>query len=288
MSTPNSFVILGVAVMTVLNPQAVASLEALEVNVLKDAVVDDISQDIDGKRSYFAGKIVTSEEDTFAFSSYWRQSQELMSFGLQGDDPIVDYSCIGFKLTALKNEQTIIEIFGKDGSIEKMKMKPNEELKEEDKMILESCVSELGGVFVAASQMLGEQDGYIGSENHAVLAFHMFALWMSKLSGTVLEIEQDKFTSDTTNEVAMELGQCTTQSCCTNDCFGMCGYGCNCWSWICGHCGCVDECQHHDMYCSCESMYHYWCLNVFWVACNDQGATNWCPESDEEKFLRTE
>ena len=60
-----------------------------------------------------------------------------------------------------------------------------------------------------------------------------------------------------------------TRDQCGNECFGLCGWGCECWEWACGDCHCHGECSEHDSYCSCSSLWHYWCINIFWVNCND-------------------
>eukprot|EP01084_Bolivina_argentea_P315738 547116_1 len=60
-----------------------------------------------------------------------------------------------------------------------------------------------------------------------------------------------------------------SRSRCGNDCLGLCGADCSCWTWTCGDCHCHGECAEHDTYCSCGSMWGFWCLNVFWVNCDN-------------------
>jgi hypothetical protein len=50
-------------------------------------------------------------------------------------------------------------------------------------------------------------------------------------------------------------------NCCGNSCFGRCGDGCSCWSWVCGDCNNHQGCQEHDYYCSCVGMWHYRCIS---------------------------
>eukprot|EP00053_Salpingoeca_punica_P008325 m.75034 g.75034 ORF g.75034 m.75034 type:complete len:367 (-) comp14554_c0_seq1:317-1417(-) len=47
---------------------------------------------------------------------------------------------------------------------------------------------------------------------------------------------------------------------CNNSCFGQCGYGCECWEWICGTCDCRKGCESHDYYCSCIGIWHPKCF----------------------------
>ena len=63
------------------------------------------------------------------------------------------------------------------------------------------------------------------------------------------------------------LLSCSLSNKCGNACYGRCGPGCTCWSWFCGHCDCEPDCREHDYYCSCKSMSHFWCVNIFWVGC---------------------
>jgi len=49
-------------------------------------------------------------------------------------------------------------------------------------------------------------------------------------------------------------------NCCSNACFGRCGDGCSCWSWVCGDCNAHRGCFEHDWYCSCAGMWHPRCI----------------------------
>ena len=49
-----------------------------------------------------------------------------------------------------------------------------------------------------------------------------------------------------------------------NDCFGLCGYGCSCWHFVCGDC-CVHQfCLTHDQCCADNGFYSWACLSVVW------------------------
>lgn len=60
-----------------------------------------------------------------------------------------------------------------------------------------------------------------------------------------------------------------SRSKCDNGCLGLCGRDCDCWTWTCGDCHCHAECAEHDSYCSCKSTFHWWCVNIFWVNCDN-------------------
>jgi len=68
------------------------------------------------------------------------------------------------------------------------------------------------------------------------------------------------------------LGNCEITDKCGNSCFGMCGPGCTCWSWVCGDCSCWLGCYEHDTYCSCDCMLSFCCLDIFWVKCDGSGS----------------
>jgi len=65
-----------------------------------------------------------------------------------------------------------------------------------------------------------------------------------------------------------ERSGCTISDTCDNACFGRCGYGCDCWEWVCGDCDCWIGCQQHDCCCSCKGIWTLCCLNVIAFNCN--------------------
>lgn len=247
-----------------------------------------------GNSMVFTGEAITDDDKTFAYHSDWRDNKQIIKFELISED-VGDYEYTAFRLDALKNGQTIIEVVDADGNVERMKMKPDKEppLSEEESAILKDlAMKDLGKMFVDTSRMMGETYGLVGTDSPAILSFHRMALWMAKvnlrrrkleLEEAPWEEEQGKEPTDFERDVANVVGAhhrelwCSKKDCCGNECFGMCGADCSCWSWICGTCGCVDECMEHDHYCSCHGMYHFWCINVFWVGCSSSWyQQNWC------------
>ena len=50
----------------------------------------------------------------------------------------------------------------------------------------------------------------------------------------------------------------------SNNCFGLCGYGCSCWHFVCGDC-CVHQfCLTHDQCCADNGFYSWVCMAVVW------------------------
>jgi len=67
--------------------------------------------------------------------------------------------------------------------------------------------------------------------------------------------------------VADKLG-CTAYPNQNNDCFGMCGLGCTCWSFVCGDCCYHQGCADHDNYCRTRGMSSACCLAIGGFSCS--------------------
>lgn len=100
------------------------------------------------------------------------------------------------------------------------------------------------------SRALGEQ-GLTGDTYPSSLALHK----MAKQTATGLGIDLPPL--DTENENA---GYCTSYPNRSNDCYGMCGPGCSCWSWVCGNCCYNSGCAKHDSW--CRQGKWYYCYNI--------------------------
>lgn len=100
------------------------------------------------------------------------------------------------------------------------------------------------------SRTLGEM-GITGSQFPASLALHKIA----RQSADALAIQVQPLTQPTTEE-----SFCTAYPNAGNDCYGMCGNGCNCWSWVCGDCCYHSGCAKHDDW--CRQGKWYYCYNI--------------------------
>jgi hypothetical protein len=99
------------------------------------------------------------------------------------------------------------------------------------------------------SRTLGEQ-GYTGAAYPATLALHKIAQSASEGTGTeVPPLEVDD---------AAAGARCSWPT--ANNCYGMCGPGCSCWSWVCGDCCYHGGCAKHDQWCR-EGKWYY-CYNI--------------------------
>lgn len=100
------------------------------------------------------------------------------------------------------------------------------------------------------SRTLGTM-GVTGSEFPASLALHKIA----RQSADALSIEVQPLAP--ANE---EASFCTAYPNSGNGCYGMCGPGCTCWSWVCGDCCYHSGCAKHDDWCR-EGKWYY-CYNI--------------------------
>lgn len=99
------------------------------------------------------------------------------------------------------------------------------------------------------SRALGA-DGFTGSEFPASLALHQIA----RQSAEGLGIQVQPIEAQAAN------GYCTAYPNQNNGCYGMCGPGCTCWSWVCGDCCYHNGCARHDDW--CRQGQWYYCYNI--------------------------
>lgn len=94
------------------------------------------------------------------------------------------------------------------------------------------------------SRALGEK-GITGVSHPASLDLHTF----SALAARAREIEVPSLDAASIpgNEERGAQSSCNRPT--ANQCYGMCGKGCNCWSWICGDCCYHGGCAAHDSDC---------------------------------------
>jgi hypothetical protein len=98
------------------------------------------------------------------------------------------------------------------------------------------------------SRALGVR-GITGSEFPASLALHK----MARQSAEALAVELEPL-----SESAGAQLFCSRPT--ANECYGMCGPGCSCWSWVCGDCCYHYGCARHDTW--CRQGQWYYCYNI--------------------------
>jgi len=92
--------------------------------------------------------------------------------------------------------------------------------------------------------------GFTGSDYPASLALHKIA----RQSAEALAIDVPPLAEAN----AEEVGYCSRPT--ANECYGMCGPGCSCWSWVCGDCCYHGGCAKHDAW--CRQGQWYYCYNI--------------------------
>ena len=138
-------------------------------------------------------------------------------------------------------------------------------------------------LIIEAALAIGDL-GFQGTEYPAVMRFYLFALRLSNSDPTVTT--QYRNTRDTKNlkqkrgSIRCSNGYTCKSSTCpfkkySNDCFGMCGKGCSCWSFVCGNC-CVNQyCLTHDQCCEDKGFFSFACLSVAWRVLGSRCTSNY-------------
>lgn len=96
--------------------------------------------------------------------------------------------------------------------------------------------------------------GMTGNAMPATLPLH----WMGKQSAKGLGVDVPPLETPPEGEQAY----CRAYPNSHNGCYGMCGPGCSCWSWVCGNCCYWSSCATHDN----------WCRNGQWWLCYSPAA----------------
>ena len=127
---------------------------------------------------------------------------------------------------------------------------------------------------IEAAKALGNA-GVMGTDNPAAQQFYVLAMRIAKIkdmmqrgavatSDGTLPAHQSfhRMHSMYAYNQQETCPECTTGRCPymgdkSNGCNGMCGYVCNCWSWVCGDCCVHQGCLDHD---ECCTKYGYWSL----------------------------
>ena len=137
---------------------------------------------------------------------------------------------------------------------------------------------------MSAAQALGDL-GVIGSQNPAAMPFYALTLRLTKyrnilLTGVDFAMNDNNYRSreGVQLEGRQKRSSCRLAYLCPygdcpyygygNDCRGMCGIGCTCYSWICGDCCVHQGCRDHDYCCERYGYTNWSCISVWNVACD--------------------
>ena len=112
--------------------------------------------------------------------------------------------------------------------------------------------------------------GVTGLEYPCTLPFYMTALRLSQL------LRDSNFTTGRGSAKAPQMTEdCLSECppCHEQECLGLCGYGCNCWKWVCGDCCYHLGCYEHDLCCR-EKFVRTACLFPFNFKCESGYSCN--------------
>ena len=141
------------------------------------------------------------------------------------------------------------------------------------------ALSEEALLIIEAAKALVEMSN-VNSSYPPIRQFYLLGLQLEKMRGQMLgEANTARKRSITTknSRCAAGGGYCPAGRCPysrpNNECHGMCGYGCSCWSYVCGDCCVHRYCETHDDCCAKEGFFTYACFRVgydyFWRSCSD-------------------
>ena len=121
-------------------------------------------------------------------------------------------------------------------------------------------------LIIEAAEALGNRNT-ANSSYPPVMQFYLLAMQIGKIRRYILE----EGYSTTMPPIPKRRSQCSsngdTCSNCpypllNNDCFGMCGLGCNCWRFLCGDCCRHRYCETHDRCCLDKGYLSFACLRA--------------------------
>ena len=141
------------------------------------------------------------------------------------------------------------------------------------------AMSKVAILIIEAAETLGFNTTFADKAGPAARVFYMLALQLQKARASKGETNHDVTKRSRQQRQREQCSSydtvCPANRCPHSEqCFGMCGYGCRCWSWVCGDC-CVHElCLTHDQCCRNHGFYTLTCFSVVWyyptLACTDQ------------------
>ena len=132
-------------------------------------------------------------------------------------------------------------------------------------------------LIIEAAEALGKL-GIHGDDSSAAMKFYQFAMKLASAryfektissdSGKRNVIIRSKRRDVCVNPHVPPNTKCSSGRCPYraegNNCFGMCGYGCNCWSWVCKDCCVHTFCETHDQCCADENFVSGACFAVIY------------------------
>ena len=152
----------------------------------------------------------------------------------------------------------------------------NETVIEKSHNSLESLtMSPQASLIIEAALALGDT-GLTGADSQAAMKFYIIALKLQNARDSVDPAQNMQSYSSKSesprqkrshlqncrnNDATCRRGECPFRRG-SNDCFGMCGKGCWCWSFVCGDCCIHNYCLTHDDCCANAGFFTFKCFRV--------------------------
>ncbi len=128
-------------------------------------------------------------------------------------------------------------------------------------------------LIVEAALALGET-GLTGTDSQAAMKFYTIALKLLNAKDSVDPAQTvPSYSSGSERQRRSHLTRCSSNGAIcpsercpfkegSNNCLGLCGRGCSCWSFVCGDC-CINEyCLTHDRCCANAGFFTFTCFSV--------------------------
>ena len=128
-----------------------------------------------------------------------------------------------------------------------------------------------------AAKGLGEDLGIIGKDNPAVMPFYSVGMKIAEAysQNQRAMVSRNPWAAYRLNNRVTVQGTfpfCdlfTCPPCQEDDCMGLCGKDCSCWSWVCGDCCLHQGCATHDVCCRNRKFWHYKCFAPVALKCDE-------------------
>ena len=137
-------------------------------------------------------------------------------------------------------------------------------------------------LIIEAAQAIGER-GIQGQDSKAAMKFYQLAMVITRARGNEtghidisMGTKKKRSTEQKTslkrsilcssNGATCAAGRCPSG----RECFGQCGYGCYCWTFVCGDCCVHNYCLTHDDCCERKGFFSPQCLSVAWRVLGDE------------------
>ncbi len=124
-------------------------------------------------------------------------------------------------------------------------------------------------LIIKAAQALGAL-GVEGSQYPAAMKFYHFALRLAKARDSTEEVGSLPKNTKAANghkgkqRICNNVGAACQACPFGDDCSGLCGKGCSCWSFLCGDCCLHLYCLTHDDCCDIHGFFSWSCISVGW------------------------